>query len=79
MTALLQRSTEIRRGSVTAKPILPSLWRVVGPDGAVRGHINTVAARDGERFAAKLILAGGIRTMFLGEFWQLEDALDCFG
>lgn len=68
----------VRYGTVTAKPVTPTLWRVSARDEHVLGHVRLVDARNGQRFAATLILPGGIRTMFLGEFWSLEDALDCF-
>lgn len=69
----------LSRGRLTAKAVMPTLWRVVHADGSVRGHIAQVEASDGVRYSARLILAGGVRTMFLGEFWELADALECFG
>lgn len=78
-TSLQRGAADLTRGRLTAKAVMPTLWRVVHADGSVRGHISLVPASDGPRYAAKLILTGGVRTMFLGEFWQLADALDCFG
>lgn len=71
-------STLVRYGSVTAKAVTTTLWRVSGRDDRVLGHVRLVEARHSQRFAATLILPGGVRTMFLGEFWSLNDALDCF-
>ncbi|MFM6974094.1 MAG: hypothetical protein ACKOXM_02995 [Agromyces sp.] len=68
----------IQHGALSAKPVTSSLWRVTGRDDRVLGHVRIVDSKFGERYAATLILPGGIRTMFLGEFWSLDDALDCF-
>ena len=64
--------------TVSAKAVTSTLWRVSGRDDRVLGHVRIVESTFGQRFAATLILPGGIRTMFLGEFWSLGDALDCF-
>lgn len=78
MTLTTDSPKLIRRGSVSAKQVLPVLWRVIAADDSVRGHIRLVDAKHGQRYASTMILPGGIRTMFLGEFWSLDDALDCF-
>lgn len=78
MTLITEAPHTLRRGSVSAKQVLPVLWRVIARDESVRGHIRLVEAKHGPRYASTLILPGGIRTMFLGEFWSLDDALDCF-
>ena len=65
-------------GTVSAKQVTPTLWRVSARDERVLGHVRLVPAKHGNRYAATLILPGGVRTMFLGEFWSLTDALDCF-
>lgn len=71
-------SPTISHGTVTAKPVTTTLWRVSASDDRVLGHVRLVESKFGERYAATLILPGGIRTMALGEFWSLRDALDCF-
>ena len=68
----------VRYGTVAAKAVSPTLWRVTARDERVLGHVRLVSAKHGDRYAATLILPGGIRTLFLGEFWSLNDALDCF-
>ncbi|MGV1035088.1 MAG: hypothetical protein ACOYBP_07740 [Microbacteriaceae bacterium] len=78
MTLSTESTATTRHSGVSAKQVLPILWRVIGSDNSVRGHIRLVDAKHGQRFASTLILPGGVRTMFLGEFWSLEDALDCF-
>ncbi|MFM6974823.1 MAG: hypothetical protein ACKOXM_06835 [Agromyces sp.] len=71
-------SLTVSHGTVSAKPVTTTLWRVSGRDDRVLGHVRLVESAHGTRFAATLILPGGIRTLFLGEFWSLSDALDCF-
>lgn len=71
-------SATVAHGTVSAKPVTCTLWRVSARDDSVLGHVRQVESKFGERYAATLILPGGIRTLFLGEFWSLSDALDCF-
>ncbi|HLP23822.1 MAG TPA: hypothetical protein VK139_07260 [Microbacteriaceae bacterium] len=70
--------TVVEHLTVSAKAVTTTLWRVSGRDDRVLGHVRLVDSKHGERYAATLILPGGVRTMFLGEFWSLSDALDCF-
>lgn len=56
----------------------PGLWRVARIGGPVLGHIE-LRRRDGEeRFAARRLLSGGLRSIELGEFWSPTDAAECF-
>jgi hypothetical protein len=57
-------------------PAAAGLWRVARPDGVVLGHIER--AGEPERYRTRRILAGGIRSMSLGEFWSPSDAADVF-
>ena len=68
----------IRVGRIVATPVMETLWRVCNESGSVLGHVHAVERVDGERFAAHLILPGGVRTLFLGEFWRLRDAVETF-
>ena len=64
-----------RVSGLTITPAAPGLWRVSLPGGPVLGHIEL---RDGERYAARRLVGGGIRSMPLGEFWSPSDAAECF-
>lgn len=64
---------------IRALQLSAHLWRVTRTDGVVLGHVQAVQRSDGIRYAAKLRLPGGSRSLFLGEFWQLSDAFDTFG
>ncbi|MFE6255661.1 hypothetical protein [Agromyces sp. NPDC057865] len=56
----------------------PGLWRVALIGGPVLGHIE-LRERDGEeRFVARRLLRGGLRSIELGEFWSPTDAAECF-
>ena len=77
MTALptLTRPTSFR--GVTLVPVKESLWRVTDSSGAVLGHIEQRTDADGDRFAARRLVAA-VRSMELGVFWRIDDAADCF-
>lgn len=70
--------TTVNLPDVSATAVMDTLWRVCAPSGNVLGHIHRVEAADGERFAAHMLLPGGLRTLFLGEFWNLSDAIETF-
>ena len=55
-----------------------SLWRITRPEGDVLGYIESFAAPGGQRFRAKRFLARQRRFMIDGEFWAMDDALECF-
>jgi hypothetical protein len=57
-------------------PAAGGLWRVARPDGVVLGHIERVG--ESEPYRTRRLLAGGIRSMPLGEFWSPSDAADVF-
>ncbi|WP_308799611.1 hypothetical protein [Agromyces silvae] len=55
-----------------------NLWRVAAPDGTVLGHIERVAAEDGERFLARRARPGLARAIELGGFTTSRDAAEVF-
>lgn len=54
------------------------LWRLTRPDGDVLGYIERFDDPRGERFRAKRLNALRRRFLVLGEFWSIDDAIDCF-
>ena len=54
------------------------LWRITRPEGDVLGYIEAFTATGGIRFRAKRFLARQRRFMIDGEFWAMDDALECF-
>lgn len=80
MTALPTLPTLTRPAAfrgVILVPVKESLWRVTDASGAVLGHIERRTDADGERFAARRLIAA-VRSMELGVFWRIDDAADCF-
>lgn len=59
-------------------PAGPGLWRVAKPAGTVLGHIERRDSGSVERYRARRLLPGGIRSIDLGEFWSPLDAAECF-
>jgi hypothetical protein len=72
------RETFTAPPGLTITAVGAGLWRVARPGGPVLGHIERRTLGDGERFAARRLVAGGIRSMALGEFWSAADAAECF-
>lgn len=55
-----------------------NLWRVAALDGTVLGHIERVAAEDGERFLARRARPGLAHAIELGRFSTSRDAAEVF-
>ncbi|WP_430592717.1 hypothetical protein [Humidisolicoccus flavus] len=54
------------------------LWRITRPSGEILGYISRSTSVDGERFAAKRLMPRNQRFVALGEFWSIDDAINCF-
>jgi hypothetical protein len=54
------------------------LWRVTLPDGQVLGYIERFLERGIDRFRAKRLNAVQRRFLPMGEFWIMDDAIECF-
>jgi hypothetical protein len=65
------------RGGPTLLPVKDGLWRVIDRTGSIVGHIQKRTDADGDRFAARRLVAA-TRTMELGVFWRIDDAAECF-
>ncbi|NQX10083.1 hypothetical protein HQQ80_00390 [Microbacteriaceae bacterium VKM Ac-2855] len=66
------------RTAPTLTSVNPRLWRVSAPTGAVLGHIERTEQAGTERFAARRLRAGMPSGQSLGEFWSVDDAVECF-
>jgi hypothetical protein len=53
------------------------LWRATVADGRILGHIERRIAADGTMFVAKRLAPQSARFHTLGEFWRIDDAMDC--
>ena len=63
---------------LTVTAVGPGLWRVCRAHGPVLGHIERRRYDGGDRYVARRLVGGGIRSMELGEFWSATDAAECF-
>ncbi|WP_448810254.1 hypothetical protein [Agromyces bauzanensis] len=78
MLARPRETFPARVSGLTITPVAPALWRVSRTGGAVLGHIERRGSDEVERWAARRVTAGGIRSLPLGEFWSASDAAECF-
>lgn len=80
-TAVLARTREpfpVVVPGLTISAAAPDLWRVARPNGAIVGHIERHGRDDRERFRARRVVPGGIRSIDLGEFWSPSEAAELF-
>ncbi|CAN5293429.1 hypothetical protein BH09ACT3_BH09ACT3_13730 [soil metagenome] len=54
------------------------LWRVTRNDGEVVGYVESFAVSEGLRYRAKRFLTRQHRFVGVGDFWSIDDAVDCF-
>lgn len=76
-STVLDRPTPLRNGVVTVQ-LHDDLWRVTRSDGEVLGYIERTASPSGQRYIAKRMLQRQRRFLPVGEFWTVDDAMDCF-
>ena len=81
MTILDFASTEPltrTRSGVTLIQLHDELWRVTRATGEVLGYIERFTDRGESRYRAKRMIVRQQRFVAIGEFWRMDDALDCF-
>jgi hypothetical protein len=71
-------TTPTVRPGVTLVQLHNELWRVTRSTGEVLGYIERFSEAQGERFRAKRLLVRQRRFIVIGEFWGINDAIDCF-
>ena len=85
MTTLAFTNTDFTPIGAVTRPGLhlvqlhDELWRVTRPSGDVLGYVEQFRVRAGLRFRAKRFIARQRRFVEMGEFWSMDDAIDCFG
>ena len=80
MTTLAFTGTQaVARPRLHLVQLHDELWRVTRPSGDVLGYVEQFRVRAGLRFRAKLFIARQRRFVEMGEFWSMDDAVDCFG
>lgn len=70
-------TSTVRRG-ISLVEISPTLTRVTRITGEVLGYIETVGAGRDRVFSARRLISDGRGMLPLGEFWSVDDAVDCF-
>jgi hypothetical protein len=63
---------------LTVTAVGPGVWRVSRAHGPVLGHFQRRQHDGVDRYVARRLVGGGIRSMELGEFWSATDAAECF-
>lgn len=66
-----------RRTGLNLVRVKEDLWRATVPDGRILGHIERRVETDGTMFIAKRLVPAQARFHTLGEFWEMDDAMDC--
>lgn len=78
MTILDFVGTSPLRHGVATIQLHDDLWRVTRADGEVLGYVERHSTTAGSRFTAKRMLPRQRRFLPIGDFWTVDDALDCF-
>ena len=73
------RTPALTRPGLHLVPLHDELWRVTRPSGEVLGYVERFGVRAGLRFRAKRFIVRQRRFVEMGEFWSMDDAVDCFG
>ncbi len=68
----------LTRTGVTTVQLGDDLWRVTRAGGEVLGYVERSTTPAGQRFLAKRMLQRQRRFLPVGEFWSVDDAMDCF-
>jgi hypothetical protein len=68
----------IRRLGIQLTQVHDQLWRVTRPDGDVLGYVEQFDVREGQRYRAKRLITRQQRFVVMGEFWSVDDAIECF-
>jgi hypothetical protein len=79
MTTLELTGTDapVARRGVALVRLNQSLWRITRPGGAVLGYVERFPAPAGVRYRAKRFQARQGRFVVDGEFWRMDDAIEC--
>ena len=72
-------TTRTSTGGITVIQLHDDLWRITRPSGEVLGYLERFIERGEFKFRAKRMLVRQQRFVAIGEFWRMDDALDCFG
>jgi hypothetical protein len=68
----------VNRFGIALVQLHDELWRVTRRTGEVLGYIESYVDAGTTRFRAKRMFSSRRPSMPLGEFWTIDDAIDCF-
>jgi hypothetical protein len=68
----------VNRFGISLIQLHDELWRVTRRTGEVLGYIESFAESGTRRYRAKRMFSSRRPSMPLGEFWSIDDAIDCF-
>jgi hypothetical protein len=71
-------AAKVNRFGIVLVQLHDELWRVTRRSGEVLGYIESFAQGNDRRFRAKRMFSSRRPSMPLGEFWTIDDAIDCF-
>jgi hypothetical protein len=74
----LSSSDRFRRFGIALVQLHDQLWRVTRRSGEVLGYIESFDESGSPRFRAKRMFSSRRTSLPLGEFWSIDDAIDCF-
>jgi len=78
MTTLDFAATRPTHAGIATTQLGDDLWRITRAGGEVLGYVERHVTTAGHRFTAKRMLQRQRRFLPIGDFWTIEDALDCF-
>jgi hypothetical protein len=71
-------SDRVNRFGIALVQLHNELWRVTRRSGEVLGYIESFDESGAPRFRAKRMFSSRRQSLPLGEFWSMDDAIDCF-
>jgi hypothetical protein len=71
-------SVFVDRFGIAMVQLHDELWRITRRSGEVLGYVESFRDDGVWRYRAKRMLSSQRSSMPLGEFWSIDDAVDCF-
>lgn len=68
----------LSRPGIVVTQLNNALWRVTRPSGDVLGYVESFESAGSPRYRAKRMIVSQKRFFSIGEFWNADDAVECF-
>lgn len=72
------RATLPAHYDLEALEVRDGVWRISTPRGTLLGHVRVEHDSDDTKYVASRLLGRTPRTVPMGTFWSLDDAIRCF-